>query len=215
MFVDCIVVGPYQTNCYLLGNEETSSAWIIDPGNDGDALIENIRNHGVTPVAVLLTHTHWDHVTALGTLKEAWPQLEILVSKEDAPFLGKDAYRLFYETCFDKTFLQQYKEELSNLPEPTGYLSDGQFLQDSHLRVIKTPGHTPGGICLYHEEGQFLFSGDTLFAGSIGRTDLVGGSYPQIVESCRHLLTLPLDVQVLPGHGPRTTIGAEQSNPYL
>ena len=215
MFVECIVVGPYQTNCYIMGNEETSSAWIIDPGNEGDTIISHLLARNVTPVAALLTHCHWDHITALGALKKKWPLLEILVSKEDSRFLGKDAYRLLCETCFDKTFLQQYKEELMQLPSSTGFLSDGQFLQDSHLKVIQTPGHTPGGICLYHEEGQFLFSGDTLFAGSIGRTDLLGGSYPQIVASCNRLLALPAEVQVLPGHGPMTTIGAEQTNPYL
>jgi glyoxylase-like metal-dependent hydrolase (beta-lactamase superfamily II) len=101
------------------------------------------------------------------------------------------------------------------MSEATGFLQDNQFLHDSHLLVMHTPGHTKGGICLYHEKGQFLFSGDTLFAGSIGRTDLEGGSYEKIVKSCRRLLKLPKEVQVLPGHGPATTIGDEQNNPYL
>ncbi|WP_320128034.1 MBL fold metallo-hydrolase [uncultured Sphaerochaeta sp.] len=215
MFVECVVVGPYQTNCYIMGNEETSSAWIIDPGNEGETIIARLKAHDVTPVATLLTHSHWDHITALAALKKEWPLLEVLVSEEDSVFLGKEAFKRFCDTCFDMTFLQQYKNELEQLPPATGFLSDGQFLQDSHLRVLKTPGHTPGGVCLYHEEGQFLFSGDTLFAGSIGRTDLVGGSYSQIIESCHKLLTLPPEVQVLPGHGPMTTIGSELDNPYL
>ena len=215
MFVDRIVVGPYQTNCYIMGNEENSSAWIIDPGNEGDRIISAIESHNVNPVAVLLTHTHWDHITALGELKERWPHLEVLVSEEDSHYLGSKAYERFTETCFDKSFLQRYEKALKGMSEATGFLTDNQFLHDSHLLVMHTPGHTKGGICLYHEQGQFLFSGDTLFAGGIGRTDLEGGSYSEIVKSCKRLLKLPHEVQVLPGHGPATTIGDEQDNPFL
>lgn len=215
MFVDRLVVGPYQTNCYILGNEETASAWIIDPGAEARKIIENLARRKVEPIAILFTHTHWDHVTALGELKQSWPHMEILVSEQDSAFLGKQAYDRFKETCFDTSFFKQYEAALKNLNEPTLFLTDGQLLQDSHLKVLHTPGHTPGGLCFYHEEGQFVFTGDTLFAGSIGRTDLAGGSYPQIVESCRKLLKLPNEVQVLPGHGPSTTIGTEQNNPYL
>lgn len=215
MFVERIVVGPYQTNCYIMGNEETSSAWVIDPGNEGSRIISRIESHNVTPVAVLLTHTHWDHITALGELKRRWPNLEILVSEEDSLYLGKETYERFSKTCFDKSFLQRYEKPLKEMSEATGFLTDNQFLDDSRLLVMHTPGHTQGGVCLYHEEGQFVFTGDTLFAGSIGRTDLEGGSYDQIVTSCKRLLALPHEVQVLPGHGPMTTIGDEQNNPYL
>ncbi|MDD3904304.1 MAG: MBL fold metallo-hydrolase [Sphaerochaeta sp.] len=215
MFIERIVVGPYQTNCYLLGNEETSSAWIIDPGNEAEKIISHIINRNVTPVAILLTHTHWDHITALGAIHKKWPLMEILVSEEDSIYLGKGAYERFLTTCFDKTFLQKYETALKEMSEATGFLTDGQYLQDSHLQVISTPGHTPGGLCLYHEEGQFIFTGDTLFAGTIGRTDLEGGSYEQIIHSCRKLLTLPDEVQILPGHGPLSTIKEERNNPYL
>ena len=215
MFVERLVVGPYQTNCYIMGNEENSSAWIIDPGNEGSRIIKAIENHNVTPVAVLLTHTHWDHITALGELKERWPHLEVLVSEEDSHYLGSQAYERFSKTCFDKSFLQRYEKALKAMSEATGFLTDNQVLQDSHLLVMHTPGHTIGGICLYHEQGQFVFTGDTLFAGSIGRTDLEGGSYEEIVKSCKRLLKLPPEVQVLPGHGPATTIDGEQNNPYL
>lgn len=215
MFVERIVVGPYQTNCYILGNEDTSSAWIIDPGNEGSRIIQTIENHNVTPVAILLTHTHWDHITAISELKQRWPNLEILVSEEDSHYLGKQAYERFSKTCFDKSFLQRYEQALKAMSEATGFLTDNQVLQDSHLTVMHTPGHTQGGVCFYHEQGQFLFSGDTLFAGGIGRTDLEGGSYSQIVASCKRLLSLPMETRVLPGHGPATTIGDEQNNPYL
>jgi glyoxylase-like metal-dependent hydrolase (beta-lactamase superfamily II) len=108
-----------------------------------------------------------------------------------------------------------HDKELQKLPRPTGFLSDGQYLQDSHLLVLHTPGHTKGGVCLYHEEGQFIFTGDTLFAGSIGRTDLEGGSYTEIMASCKRLLNLPGEVQILPGHGPTSTIKNEYNNPFL
>ncbi len=212
MFVERIVVGPYQTNSYIMGDEETSSAWIIDPGNDAQLIIEHLAKHTVSPVAILLTHTHWDHIAAVGALKQHWPEIEILVSEEDAPFLSYDEVK---KVCFDRSFMQKYDEDLKLLCPATGYVADGQILQDSHLRVIQTPGHTLGGVCYYHEEGQFIFTGDTLFAGSIGRTDLYGGSYSDIIASCKHLLTLPGDVQVLPGHGPASTIANEHNNPFL
>ncbi len=215
MFVERLVVGPYQTNCYIMGNEETASAWIIDPGNDSQRIIHALTQHKVTPVAILLTHTHWDHITAMGKLKQKWPELEVLVSREDSVFLGPEGYLRTRQACFDKSFLAMYDDELKLLPQCTGYLTEGQYLQDSHLTVLATPGHTPGGICLYHEAGQFVFTGDTLFAGSIGRTDLEGGSYSQIINSCNRLLQLPPEVQVLPGHGPTSTIAEEQHNPYL
>jgi glyoxylase-like metal-dependent hydrolase (beta-lactamase superfamily II) len=215
MFVERLVVGPYQTNCYILGNEETNSAWIIDPGNDGHRIIQLLKKRNVTPISVLLTHTHWDHITALGTLKEAFVDLEIMVAQEEAHLLGKSGYERIKQVCFDKSFLHMYDADLKRLCEPTCVLSEGQYLADSHLRVLHTPGHTPGGLCFYHEKGQFIFTGDTLFAGSIGRTDLDGGSYSDIIASCKRLLTLEDEVQVLPGHGPSSTIANERHNPYL
>ncbi|MGH0052253.1 MAG: MBL fold metallo-hydrolase, partial [Sphaerochaetaceae bacterium] len=189
-----------------------SSAWIIDPGNEGQKIINRITQRQLTPVAILLTHTHWDHITAMGALIERWPGLEVLASEEDAPALS---YERIKQDCFDKSFLQRYDEELQRLPKVTGLLSDGQYLQDSHLLVLHTPGHTKGGLCFYQEEGQFIFTGDTLFAGSIGRTDLEGGSYLAIAASCKRLLELPDEVQILPGHGPKSTIKDEHHNPFL
>lgn len=216
MFLERIVVGPYQTNCYVMGEEETSSCWIIDPGNDPEDILSVIRQHKVEPVAVLLTHTHWDHITALPAIKKAYPSIEILVGREDAEFLGKHCYESFSKTITDRTFLDVYKEQLQEMSEPTMLLDDGQMLDDCHMRVIHTPGHTKGGVCFYHEQGSFLFSGDTLFAGGIGRTDLYGGSYPAIIDSIRKLKELPSQTTVLPGHGPSTTIGDEEANnPYF
>lgn len=215
MFVQRLVTGPYQTNCYLIGDEQTLSAWIIDPGNDASLIIEEIERRTVTPVAILFTHTHWDHITASGPLVKRYPTLEVLASEADSPMLGKSGYERLREVCFDRRFLALYDQDLSQLPEPTGFLTDGQYLEDSRLSVIATPGHTPGGLCFYHKEGQFLLSGDTLFAGGIGRTDLEGGSMEELLASCAKLLQLPDEVQVLPGHGPTTTIAAERENPFF
>ncbi len=158
MIVERLVVGgPYQTNCYIMGNEETSSAWIIDPGADSQLIIDRIMQRNLTPpVAILLTHTHWDHITAVGTLIERWPELEVLVSKEEASSLS---YEHVKQVCFDKSFLQMYDKELQKLPVPTGFLSDGQYLQDSHLLVIHTPpGHTKGGeyVCIMRKDSSCL-----------------------------------------------------------
>lgn len=215
MFIERIVVGPYQTNCYILGEEETQSAWIIDPGADAERIIEILNSRNVYPGSVLLTHSHWDHTLALPQLIKHYPNLEIVVGENDAKYLGKEAKENIKKDCFDQTFLQKFEKEIESLPEPSMLLRGRQFLQDCKLWVIPSPGHTPGGVCYYSEEGNFLFSGDTLFAQSIGRTDLPGGDYFEIITSCRTLLELEDNVDVLPGHGPATTILNERTNPYL
>ncbi|MCH3916749.1 MAG: MBL fold metallo-hydrolase [Spirochaetia bacterium] len=215
MFIEQLVVGPYQTNCYILGEEKTKSAWIIDPGAEAEAIISKIEEREVLPVAVLLTHAHWDHITALPALVKEYGELEIFVGENDRNYLGKGSYAFIKKACNDNSFLNMFDKQLSMLPDPTTLLSGRQFLQDCRLLAIPSPGHTPGGFCYYSEEGQFIFTGDTLFAGSIGRTDLYGGDYQAMLRSCMTLMDLEDDVQVLPGHGPQTTIGRERRyNPY-
>jgi len=212
MILRRLVVGEYQTNCYILGNDETKSAWIIDPGSDAELIIDELASLGLTARSVLLTHTHYDHIAALTRLKAHYPAMEVLVGKEDEKGLNYEVIKTY---CLDRRFFTIHQEALKNLPKPSEYLTDGQYLEDSRLTVIATPGHTPGGRSYYHKEGRFIFTGDTLFARSIGRTDLPGGNYPTLIKSCHRILELEDDVQILPGHGPMTTVGDERRNPYL
>ena len=215
MFVDTLIVGPYQTNCYIYGNEETKSAWIIDPGAEADKIISSLKKRDVEPVSVLLTHGHWDHIMGLPKLIENYPSLEIFIGDKDSCYLGKEGGVFIKEHCFDLTFLQSFKAEINNLPEADYKLKGGEFLDDCKLKVIATPGHSPGCVCYYSEENNILFSGDTLFANSIGRCDLIGGNYKEMQESLKTLMELDEESIVLPGHGPTTSIKQEKNNPYF
>lgn len=216
MRLQICTVGPYQTNCYIL-SDDTGIAWIVDPGAEGDAIADLIGRMGVTPRVILLTHTHWDHVSGIPALMHRWPALEVMASEADSPFLGPDAYDRFCKVMSDKAFLALYGDELKKLPKATRILKDGDLVEGPGLLVISTPGHTPGGLAFYQKEEKWLFSGDTLFAGSIGRTDFAGGSYADELMSCKKLVALlPGETAVYPGHGPETTISRElATNPYL
>ncbi len=211
MRLDRIAVGPYGTNCYIFC-DDSKRCWIIDPGNDGETIISHVEQSGCTPQAVLLTHGHWDHVIALGDLRKHWPEIPILIHPADARWLGPAGGAELLEQVqeFDPSFAHEYHDKFLQLPASTGDLVDNQLVPDSGFRVIHTPGHTPGSICLYHEGGHILLSGDTMFASGAGRTDLEGGDYLQLQQSLKKLKSLPADVQVFPGHGVPTTIAREQ-----
>lgn len=194
-------VGPLETNCYIVSAK--GEALIIDPGDDSRKILEYLEERKLSPRYVINTHGHADHIGANGALKEAGA--EILIHEEDAPML-----------IDPKANLSVYsggKEHFLSGPSAHRLLNDGDTIEwaGPPLLVVHCPGHTRGGICLLMD--GVLFSGDTLFAGGIGRTDLPGGDGEQIQQSIKsRLFTLPRETRVLPGHGPGTTIGYEISN---
>lgn len=207
MLFDSIVVGALGVNSFILGCEETRQGVVVDPGDEVDRILARVEQHGLTLTAVINTHGHFDHVGANSALKKVCPA-PFYIHQADAPMLGRVAQ-----------VANMYGLPGENSPEPDAFLEDGMVIQfgNCQLKIIHTPGHTPGGCCLYLEQEQKLISGDTLFADGVGRTDLPGGSHQQLVQSIKErLFCLPDQVKVYPGHGPATTIGHEKRhNPYL
>ena len=207
MEIKRLVLGLVRTNCYIVYTEETKKAVIIDPAADSRRIMDEISALGVTPEAILLTHGHFDHMLAAESLKNGY-QIPVCVHKADAELL-RDASLNCSEQFLHMSYAISADEELE----------DGQSLRflDGTLMVISTPGHTEGSCCYYAKNDTVLFSGDTLFQGSVGRTDLPTGRAAQLVHSVREkLFVLPEDTLVLSGHGDQTTIGEEkQYNPYV
>jgi glyoxylase-like metal-dependent hydrolase (beta-lactamase superfamily II) len=210
MLIQSFNVGLLQACCYLVASDGGEAA-IMDPGGDADLLLDQVKYRPLVPRLLLATHGHVDHVAAMAGLKRAYPEAQVCIHAADAPMLADGAASLAalmgmpFEPC-----------------APDRLLADGDRLAlGPHvLEVLHTPGHTRGGVSfLLRREGgpAALFSGDTLFAGGVGRTDFPGGSYRQLLASIRNrLFTLSPDTVVYPGHGDPTTIGEEQStNPFL
>ena len=201
-----LVLGMIRTNCYIVYTQDTKKAVIIDPATDSKRIINELSALSVVPEAVLLTHGHFDHMIAGDALRKEYG-IPICILEEDANML-EDAV----ENC-SATFLTGYTTTADKL------LKDGQTLDflNGAFKVIATPGHTAGSCCYYNKEEGVLFSGDTLFQGSIGRTDLPTAKPSKIHVSIREkLFILPEDTLVLTGHGEETTIGEEkQNNPYV
>jgi glyoxylase-like metal-dependent hydrolase (beta-lactamase superfamily II) len=203
--VETVVVGPLEVNCHLLACAATARAAVIDPGAEGARVVARLRSLGWQPEMILQTHGHMDHWAAAADVAEAFG---IPVHLHAA-----DRFLLSAPDLFDLAPVLNTRP----CPAPVVGLADGQALRLGELtiRVIHTPGHTPGGCCFLVDTACFV--GDTLFAGGIGRTDLPGGDEGRLLASIRdRLLTLPPDVLVLPGHGPATTVGDEISfNPFI
>lgn len=201
------VVNPFEENTYVLSDDATSEALIIDPGmmfdNERKAVTDFIDGKGLKPLAVVNTHMHLDHCFSDNAMKERY-SIPVKAHQGDAE-LGRGIARQAR-----RFGMADLKPAAVEIDEP---VADGDIIRigEDSLRVLHTPGHSPGGICLYDERNKYVFVGDTLFCGSIGRTDLAGGSYEQLIESIRtKLMALPDDVTVLSGHGPHTTIGRER-----
>lgn len=199
MFIKTFTSGPASTNCYLVGCEKTKRAAIIDAPFDSTSLIlKELKNHPYQITKLLLTHSHWDHIADCAALKEAL-KVPLYVHQADAENVtrpGSD--RLFSPVPLTPVAVEHLFKE-----------GDQIEVGDLKFRVIHTPGHTPGCICLYCEEEGVLFSGDTLFKGSIGRLDLPTSDPEAMWPSLEKLAKLPAKTQVYSGHGPATTIGKE------
>ncbi|MEF9475269.1 MAG: MBL fold metallo-hydrolase [Candidatus Mariimomonas ferrooxydans] len=198
MVVKKLVVGPLEENCYIIGDNKTKQAIVVDPGDEPDRIIDLIKENGFEVKSIICTHAHFDHLGAIGDIKKA-TGAKILINNEDIEL---------YEKVKDQAVLWGY--ELDDMPEPDGLLKEGDKVRVGNLTfiVLHTPGHSPGGICLYGE--GIVVTGDTLFQGSVGRTDFQGGDMTKLKESFRRLLDLPEDTTVLSGHGSETTIGNEK-----
>lgn len=209
MKIDTFVLGPYQTNCYILRQSETAKdCLIIDIGLGISKLTDFLKKHKLNPAAVVLTHGHIDHIAGLADLRTIFPNIKIYIHKLDTEMLTQAHHNL---------------SAMMGIPfstEPADFIVEEQNIIEQagiKLKVLHTPGHTPGGICLYSKDGGIVFTNDTLFADSIGRTDFPRGSMAQLLKSIRQkLFTLPDDTIVYPGHGPKSTIAQEKThNPFL
>ena len=204
MIVKKLEVGPFASNCYIVGSEANKEGVIIDPGADAEEILKNVRKLGLNTKLIVLTHSHIDHIGALKEVKEA-TGAEVAIHTDEAKSLQEGSLATMFGLSYPPP------------PPPDRLLKGGDSIDfgDLHLLVLHTPGHSPGGICLLGE--GVVFSGDTLFNYGIGRTDFPGGSYSQLLNSIHtKLMILPDNTVVCPGHGPDTTIGAERSgNPFL
>jgi glyoxylase-like metal-dependent hydrolase (beta-lactamase superfamily II) len=205
MIIDTIVVGDFQVNCLVIHGTD-NRVLVVDPGAEPDLIAEHLETKGTTVDAYFLTHGHVDHVSALAPIRERWPA-PVVLHAADAEWAFTDANCMlpFYGPPPAPGPIEQQ-------------VSGGERLTHAGLtyRILSTPGHTAGCVCFYFEQEDILITGDTLFAGSVGRTDLPGGDSRVLTASLRELATLPDTVEVYPGHGPSTRMAAEkQSNFFL
>jgi hydroxyacylglutathione hydrolase len=209
MKIDRLILGAYQTNCYVLRNSETATdCLIVDPGLQAGELIDFLQEHRLNPLAVVLTHGHIDHMAGVAELRQDYPDVKVYIHKLDAGMLTEPQHNLSALAGV------MFKTKPADI-----VIEDKNAIDEANVRleVLHTPGHTPGGICLYSEDQGIVFTNDTLFADSIGRTDFPRGSMAQLLGSIRdRLFTLPGETKVYPGHGPATTIAHEKThNPFL
>ncbi|AJA48289.1 metallo-beta-lactamase family protein [Clostridium pasteurianum DSM 525 = ATCC 6013] len=199
MKINIIPAGIYDANCYILLDETSGEAAVIDPGGDANILIDNIKSLKAKVKMILLTHGHADHTGAVSELRNEF-KCNVYINEKDAEFIKKK--------------VPIYGNENENGDK---FLKEGDVLHfgNYEIKCIETPGHTPGGMCFLI--GNVVFTGDTLFQRSIGRTDFQGGNFESIIKSIKNkLLTLPDDTVVYPGHGPKSSIAFERNNnPFL
>jgi hydroxyacylglutathione hydrolase len=206
MNLQMLTVGPFQENCYIIGDEASGVGALVDPGDEAARIAMAVEQTGLEVGSIIVTHAHIDHVGAVAALVEEYA-CPVLMHAEAEPMLKQLP-----------TQAMMMGLKFGKVPAVDRHIGDGEHLEvgDLRLRSLYTPGHAPGHLAFYVEEGLVL-SGDALFAGSIGRVDLPGGSMEVLMRSIEaRLLTLPDETTVYPGHGPQTTVGNERaSNPFL
>ena len=208
-----IIVGGIATNCWIYPLDKDSCA-VIDPGEEGDRIIAFLDQLKLFPSLILLTHGHFDHIAAVPALVSHYSTIEVAIHAADAHYLGPDSYahhsHSFGIAAGDTAYLDALWEDMP----PTGRtLAEGDSV--GPFTVLHLPGHTAGSIALWDKEAGTLFSGDTLFRGDYGRSDLPGGSEEQLFASLKRLFSLDAGIQVYPGHGPATSIGHEAARGML
>ena len=192
-----ITTGSFEVNSSIIS--ENGRAWIVDPGGEAERIIALLEKKGLEPAGILLTHAHFDHIGAVNALQTAFPDLTLTVHRNDLPVITHPM----------NAMPPDYPPV--TMPKNIIHGTDAPGCE-----IIETPGHTPGGVCYHFPADKLLLAGDTLFAGSVGRTDLPGGDMATLMQSLKKLTVLPDDTLVIPGHGPHTTISAEKaSNPFL
>ena len=203
MLVKTVAVGPLEVNCHIIGDEKSGKAMVVDPGGDAEAIMDVITKNNLSVEYIICTHGHFDHIGAVGAVK----------SRTGAKMLlHRDELELYTSAPGQA---QYFGLNIEKQPAPDQFVADGDVIKvgDLSFRVMHSPGHSPGGISLYGE--GLALTGDTLFAGSIGRTDLPGSDGGLIGKSLGRLAALPEDTKVLCGHGPSSTIGEEKRhNPF-
>jgi hydroxyacylglutathione hydrolase len=203
MKISAMAVGPIQSNCYIVWDEKTGEGIVIDPGDEAGRILKTIEENGVKIGAIVCTHAHFDHVGGVTGVKRK-TGAKVAVSRDDL--------ELFMHAGRQGMLWGFHIEQPS---APDMLLAEGDEIKTGALKftVLSTPGHSPGGICLYGE--GVLFTGDTVFAGSVGRTDLPGGSSDDLKKSFSRIVSLPPATRILPGHGPESTVGEEKETNFI
>jgi glyoxylase-like metal-dependent hydrolase (beta-lactamase superfamily II) len=203
MIIKKLVVGPLENNCFVIADEKSKECFVVDPADEPDRIIDFINENNMKVKYIICTHAHFDHVGAVPEIKKE-TEAKLVIHRYDL-----NIYRS------SKNHAALWGFEIDPLPEPDLFVSEGEVLQIGNLRfeILHTPGHSPGGICIYGE--GILITGDTLFAGSVGRTDLPGGDRESLKKSFIRLMSLSDAVKVFPGHGPESTVGKERTDNFF